>query len=91
LESHLTTKQIAELEIFYSLEPFGEQAEWIRNAIQCCVIINRDRRPGQKKAQPRHFLPEYYLEQKPVQTQAEMMGVLNHLKRKQEEKPKIKI
>jgi hypothetical protein len=91
LERNLTAKQIVELEIFYSIEPFGEQAEWIRNAVQCCVIINKDRGPGQKRAQPRDFMPECYIQEKPEQSQDQMMQVLNHLQKKQEQQPKIKL
>jgi hypothetical protein len=88
LENLLSSKQIAELEIFNSLEPAGEQAEWLRMAILACMYRNSKTPKGKKLAGIKDFMPEYYYEPKQEQSMLDMMKTLNSAMKKQEKKRK---
>jgi len=43
--------------IFYSLEPFGNEADLLGHAITSATVANVNRGKGQKAFEPRDFMP----------------------------------
>ena len=86
LERVLSVKQLAEWEIFYSLEPFGDEGEWIRNAILACISVNSNIPKGKRKAKLEDFIPRHYLPPKKKQSMEEMIQLMNLMMKEQKGK-----
>jgi len=56
----LTSKQLSDWEIFYAVEPFGEEAEWSRIGRYCSLLINLKLKEGTKQFTPYDFMPSLY-------------------------------
>lgn len=54
----MTWKQLQTWRVFFELEPFGEEAAWMRHGIACSLTanINRDPKKG-KPFEPIDFMP----------------------------------
>lgn len=42
---------------YYALEPFGEEAAWLRNAMLCSLIYGANRGPNSPQRTPMDFMP----------------------------------
>ena len=59
--STMSAKELMEWQIYYSLEPFGEEkADW-RMGMICATILNSNRISKQDKVwKPEDFMPKFY-------------------------------
>lgn len=76
LDNLLSSKQLAEWEIYYSLEPFGEEADWLRTATLANLYRNSKTPKGHKKSNIMDFMPQYLFEEKKKQNTTDMRTVL---------------
>ncbi len=86
LENLLSAKQLAELRVYYSLEPFGEEAEWLRTARWCCLYYNSKIGKDGKRAEVDDFLPIYLQETKKGKQNNMLAFVRSISKRKKKKK-----
>jgi len=63
--------------VFYSLEPFGNEAPYIGHAITASTIANVNRKKGTKAITPEDMMPKF--EKPKKQTTDEMIGVARML------------
>ena len=56
----LTSKQLSDWEIYYAVEPFGEEAECSRNGKLCSLLINLKLKDGKEQFTPHDFMPSIY-------------------------------
>lgn len=73
LYAKLTSRQVTEWQAYYSLEPFGEDMAWLRNAIIATLLVNTHRGKRGRAAKPEDFMPR---KPKPPQTPEEMKQAL---------------
>lgn len=53
----MTSEDLVYWEILEQMEPFGERAQYIRNAMVCALIVNSNRGPNSTPATMDDFLP----------------------------------
>ena len=58
--------------IFYNLEPFGGDTEYLGHAITASTVANVNRQKGQKAYSAEDFMPKF---KKQEQTTDEMIGI----------------
>ena len=79
LENVLSTRQLAEWEIYGSMEPFGEYADWVRLAIIASMYRNSHTPKHHKRSELKDFIPEIYLEEKKEQSMGDMKNIMTAL------------
>ncbi len=70
------SRQFAEWQAYYQLEPWGEERADLRAGIIASTIANVNRGKGQRAFTPSDFMPEF---NKPIrrQSQSDMAAILN--------------
>jgi hypothetical protein len=69
----LTSRQFAEWQAFYAVDPFGDQRADLRSGIVACTIANRMRGKNENPSQPSDYMP---FRNEPEQTPEEMQRTL---------------
>ena len=57
LAQTMTWSQLRDWQEYYALEPFGEEAAWLRNAMLCSLIYGANRGPNSPQRTPIDFMP----------------------------------
>ncbi len=70
------SRQFAEWQAYYELEPWGEERADLRAGIIASTIANVNRGKGQKAFSPGDFMPEFAKPPPKPQTPAEMFAVM---------------
>jgi len=73
--SRISSRELTEWMLFYGLEPFGTEVEFLGHAITSSTIANVNRAKGKKAAKPEDFMPKF--EQKKEQSIDEMIGMVS--------------
>jgi len=85
----LNARQLAELEAFYALEPFGELREDMRNAMLCRLLatIHSDPKKGTKfTLEDFMFNWDYMFEEEDGQSPDEMKSIMMGFSKKDEKR-----
>ena len=82
----LTSKQLSDWEIYYAVEPFGEEAEWSRIGRDCSLLINLKLKEGKEQFTPFDFMPELYegKRSRMKQTSEDHVGMMRSMIKKEE-------
>ena len=72
----ITSRQFAEWQAFYALDPFGDQRADLRAGIVCATMSNRWRGKNENPKEPLDFMP---FRQEPEQTPEDMRRTLRGL------------
>ncbi len=60
LLERISSRELSEWMVFYTLEPFGSQADYLGHAITASTIANLMRDPRKQKAmKPEDFMPKF--------------------------------
>lgn len=73
LLSRISSKELTEWFIFYQVEPFGSEADYLGHAIVASTVANVNRGKGQNALSPSDFLPVF--EKKKEQTPEDMLSL----------------
>lgn len=80
----LTARQLAEWEIYHSVEPFGEQQQFLQAGIVASTIANVNRGKNKSVFKPSEFMPVWEAKSKKqsVEEMIETMNQFNPIKKK---------
>lgn len=53
----MTWKQLQTWRVFFELEPFGEEAAWMRHGIWCALYAGAHTDPNKHRPEPIDFMP----------------------------------
>jgi len=59
LLDRISSRELTEWQLFYGLEPFGSEAQFLGHAITSATIANVTRDKGHKEYNPRDFMPSF--------------------------------
>jgi hypothetical protein len=82
----LTSKQLSDWEVFYAIEPFGEEADYYRTGLLCANLINIKLKKDAKHLTPHDFMPSLYEGERSLkkQTVDDMQQLLSSMSEKKE-------
>ena len=70
--SRMSSKELMEWIAFFTLEPFGSEAQFMGHAITASTVANVNRPKGRKAYKPDEFMPKF---EKKEQTVDEMIQI----------------
>ena len=70
--SRMSSKELMEWIAFFTLEPFGSEAQFMGHAITASTVANVNRPKGRKAYKPDDFMPKF---EKKEQTVDEMIQI----------------
>ncbi len=73
LLARISSKELTEWMVFYNMEPFGGDTQYLGHAITASTIANVNRKKGQKAYDAEDFIPKFKKEKK--QSMDEMVGL----------------
>ena len=62
----MSSRELTEWVLFYSLEPFGNQIDMLGHAITSSTVANVNRQKGRKAYKPEDFMPKFEKQTKSV-------------------------
>jgi len=68
----ISSTELNEWMLFYEMEPFGSEADFLGHAITSSTIANVNRSKGKKAMKPKDFMPKF--EKEKTQSVDQMIG-----------------
>ena len=72
----MPSREITEWMAFYSVEPFGQDMQYIGHAITAATIANTNRSKGQKAMKPDEFMPKFKQHEQTVDEQIQIAQMI---------------
>lgn len=86
LDEALNAKQLRDWEVYYSIEPFGEESAFRRTGVIASTLINLKLKKEAKKLTPNDFMPMLYVGKKEEQTTTDMKDLMSSMSQNKTER-----
>ena len=72
----MSSREITEWIAFYSVEPFGQDTQYLGHAITAATIANTNRGKGQKAMKAEQFMPQFRNREQTVDEQIQIAQMI---------------
>ena len=74
--ARMSSQEITEWIAFYSIEPFGQDTQYLGHAITAATIANVNRGKGQKAVKAEQFMPKFNSHEQTVDEQIQIAQMI---------------